>query len=106
MVSAYTSLIKAHGLAQSLVDVRRVLLEMKEDGVQPNQLHYRTAIVAHGACHRPQEAQVCCTMALDVAESALHHHVLCYFLKSVQHMHCSLLTDSARGTDWDLSAML
>lgn len=62
-MSAYTSLIKAYG-AHSLVNVRRVLLEMKEDGVQPNQLHYRTAIVAHGACGRPQEAQVSIHQAL------------------------------------------
>ena len=58
VLSAYTSLIKAYGLNSSLTDVRRVLLEMKEDNVQPNQLHYRAAIAAHGQAGRPLEAQV------------------------------------------------
>ena len=58
ILSAYTSLIKAWGACQNLVNVRRVLGDMVQDGVQPNQLHYRTAIIAHGNNYRPQEAEV------------------------------------------------
>ena len=68
VMSAYTSLIKAWGLRKSLVNVRRVLIEMVEDGVQPNQLHYRTAIVAHGQNLRPNEAQVSCSVATPQAQ--------------------------------------
>ncbi len=69
VMSAYTSLIKAWGVRKSLVRVRRVLREMVEDGVQPNQLHYRAAIVAHGQNHRPQEAEV--IFSLDVTAFSL-----------------------------------
>ena len=58
VMAAYTSLIKAYGANHSLTDVRRVLVEMKEDGVAPNQLHYRTAMIAHGHAGRPLEGQV------------------------------------------------
>lgn len=58
IMSAYTSLIKAWGLRKSLVYVRRVLIEMIEDGVEPNQFHYHAAIAAHGQNHRPSEAEV------------------------------------------------
>ena len=56
--SAYTSLIKAWGKVGSLVEVRRVLTNMVEDGVQPNRMHYCAAIVAHAQNFRPQEAEV------------------------------------------------
>lgn len=67
VMSAYTSLIKAFGMNSSLVDVRRIMVEMKEDGVEANQLHYRAAIVAHGQAGRPLEAQVTAHNALATA---------------------------------------
>ena len=71
VMSAYTSLIKAWGRRKSLVSVRRVLVDMVEDRVQPNQLHFCAAIVAHGKSQRPAEAEVitifmsyCCYVSL------------------------------------------
>lgn len=71
VMSAYTSLIKAWGRRKSLVNVRRVLVDMVEDGVQPNQLHFCAAIMAHGQSHRPAESEVinrcmayCCYVGL------------------------------------------
>lgn len=58
VMSAYTSLINAYGARSSLPEVRRVMLEMKEDGVEANRLHYKAAIHAHGQAGRPTEAQV------------------------------------------------
>ena len=71
VMSAYTSLIKAWGRRKSLVNVRRVLVDMVEDRVQPNQLHFCAAIVAHGQSQRPAESEVftklmscCCYVGL------------------------------------------
>lgn len=71
VVSAYTSLIKAWGRRKSLVNVRRILVDMVEDGVQPNQLHFCAAIAAHGQSRRPAESEVitrfvasCCYVGL------------------------------------------
>ena len=58
--AAYTALIRAWGQRRQMVNVRQVLLDMKEDGVQPNELHYRAAISAHAQSSRPQEAEVAC----------------------------------------------
>ena len=58
ILSAYTSLIKAWAKQGSMVEVRRTLSHMLEDGVQPNVLHYSAAIVAHSQHGRPQEAEV------------------------------------------------
>ena len=71
VMSAYTSLIKAWGRRKSLVNVRRVLVDMVEDRVQPNQLHFCAAIVAHGHSQRPAESEAitrlmacCCHVSL------------------------------------------
>lgn len=48
VMTAYTSVINAYRARSSLPEVRRVMLEMKEDGVEANRLHYRAAIHAHG----------------------------------------------------------
>lgn len=58
--AAYTALIRAWGQRRQMVNVRQVLLDMKEDGVQPNELHYRAAISAHAQHARIHEAEVVC----------------------------------------------
>ncbi|DBA86013.1 hypothetical protein WJX77_010551 [Trebouxia sp. C0004] len=66
VMSAYTSLIKAWGRRKSLVNVRRVLVDMVEDGVQPNQLHFCAAIVAHGQSQRPAESEYLLTQMQEM----------------------------------------
>ncbi|KAL0052674.1 hypothetical protein WJX82_005877 [Trebouxia sp. C0006] len=66
VMSAYTSLIKAWGRRKSLVNVRRVLVDMVEDRVQPNQLHFCAAIVAHGQSQRPAEAEYLLTQMREM----------------------------------------
>lgn len=56
--AAYTALIRAWGQRNQMVNVRQVLTDMKEDGIQPNELHYRAAIHAHAQNFRPHEAEV------------------------------------------------
>lgn len=56
--AAYTALIRAWGQRKQMVNVRQVLTDMKEDGLQPNELHYRAAILAHARNFRPHEAEV------------------------------------------------
>ncbi|KAL0036562.1 hypothetical protein WJX79_000391 [Trebouxia sp. C0005] len=66
VVSAYTSLIKAWGRRKSLVNVRRILVDMVEDGVQPNQLHFCAAIAAHGQSRRPAESEYLLTQMREM----------------------------------------
>lgn len=56
--AAYTALIRAWGQRKQMVNVRQVLTDMREDGLQPNELHYRAAILAHARNFRPHEAEV------------------------------------------------
>ena len=56
--AAYTALIRAWGQRKQMVNVRQVLTDMKDDGIQPNELHYRAAIHAHAQNFRPHEAEV------------------------------------------------
>ena len=58
--AAYSALIRAWGMRKQLVNVRQVLRDMKEDGLAPNELHYRGAIAAHGFAQRTREAEVHC----------------------------------------------
>ena len=96
VIAAYTALIRAWGKRKSLVNVRQALIDMQEDGVPPNELHYRAAVVAHGMCLRPYEAQVHCSDGM----LSLHLHRLgCpaipyipYTLHSVQHLNYTMHT--------------
>lgn len=83
VIAAYTGLIRAWGKRKSLVNVRQALIDMQEDGVAPNELHYRAAVVAHGQCLRPYEAQVHCT---DSILSLNLHGTDCLATQYLQHI--------------------
>lgn len=115
--AAYTALIRAWGQRKQMVSVRQVLTDMQEDGLQPNELHYRAAILAHARNFRPQEAEVfaphvslaCCLSAtyISAADSGAQslHSDLTYVVEAsqyspwticldhmlIQHMTCNIM---------------
>ena len=75
--AAYTALIRAWGQRKHMVKVRQVLTDMKEDGVQPNELHYRAAIHAHAQNFRPHEAEVIHPSAVIDTSAGHNAHFCC-----------------------------